>query len=255
VSTLAEAKAKKLPPTSWEYWRRKAKWKIKSIGNSPAVPRLIGTLVARYFHFVHWSSRTVFPAGTMTEAVGGRYPIILTCWHGQHFLLPVGRPEEVEIKALVSRHRDGEINSVALDRMGIGLIRGSGGRDKVDRGGARGLLELVRTLRRGATVFMIADINKNTVREAGLGIVTLGKLSGRPIVPAAYATRRRITLNSWDKATIHLPFSRGAYVFGEPIFVPRDADDGVMEAKRREVEKAINAVTERAYAVVDKGGA
>ena len=44
-------------------------------------------------------------------------------------------------KVLISRHRDGEINAVAAERLGIGTIRGSGthGPDFAKKGGVFGL--------------------------------------------------------------------------------------------------------------------
>ena len=45
-----------------------------------------------------------------------------------------------------------------------------------------------------------------------MGIVTLARLSGRPIVPVALATsRRKVLEKTWDKTTINLPFGRGAH--------------------------------------------
>ena len=59
-------------------------------------------------------------------------------------------------------------------------------------------------------------------------------MSGRPIYPVAIATSRRIVLDNWDRTTINLPFGRGALVAGEPIRVPRDADDATLEAARQQ---------------------
>ncbi|HAT86864.1 MAG TPA: hypothetical protein DCS30_13525 [Rhizobiales bacterium] len=73
-------------------------------------------------------------------------------------------------------------------------------------------------------------------------------MSGRPIVPAAYASsRRKDFVNAWDKASLNLPFSRASFVIGDPIFVDEDASEEHLEAKRQEVEAALNAVTEEAY--------
>ena len=100
---------------------------------------------------------------------------------------------------------------------------------------------------------MTADVPKVS-RVAGLGIVKLAQMSGRPIYPVAIATRRRIVLDNWDRTTINLPFSRGAGVAGAPIHVPEDADDATLELARRAVEEALNAVTARAYEMVDGPG-
>ena len=97
---------------------------------------------------------------------------------------------------------------------------------------------------------LTADIPKVS-RVAGLGIVKLAQLSGRPIYPVAVATSRRITLASWDRTAINLPFSRGAIVAGPPIRVPADVAADELERARLTVETSLNEATERAYAIVD----
>jgi hypothetical protein len=96
---------------------------------------------------------------------------------------------------------------------------------------------------------MTADVAK-VARVAGLGIVTVARLSGRPILPMAVVARRRIDFKSWDRASIGLPFNRCAIVIGDPIRVPPDADDDAMETARRAVEDGLDAVHARAYAMV-----
>ncbi|TIR67965.1 MAG: hypothetical protein E5X18_25440, partial [Mesorhizobium sp.] len=87
---------------------------------------------------------------------------------------------------------------------------------------------------------------------AGLGIVLLARLSGRPILPSAIATsRRKVLEKSWDKTTINLPFGRSAVIVGQPVFVPANADDAEMERKRQEVTASLNAATAEAYRLVD----
>jgi lysophospholipid acyltransferase (LPLAT)-like uncharacterized protein len=85
--------------------------------------------------------------------------------------------------------------------------------------------------------------------------VKLAQLSGRPIYPVAVATSRRITLDTWDRSVVNLPFSRGAIVAGVPIHVASDADAAALELARLAVEEGLNAATERAYAMVDQRSA
>ena len=82
--------------------------------------------------------------------------------------------------------------------------------------------------------------------------VALAKASGRPIVPIAYASSRRIDVKSWDRSTINLPFSRAVIAVGEPVHVPEEADAALLEAKRVLVEETLNEATERAYRIVDR---
>jgi len=107
-------------------------------------------------------------------------------------------------------------------------------------------------LKQGICVTMTADTSNLAPRRAGLGIVTLAKASGRAVIPLAYASSRRIDVPSWDRMTINLPFSRSVVAVAEPVLVPPDANDAMLEAKRRAVESGLNEATERAYAIVDR---
>jgi hypothetical protein len=199
----------------------------------------------------HTTRFTVEPADAY-ERIPKHAPIILAFWHGQHFLMPFVKPKDLRAKVLISRHRDGEINAVAAERLGIETIRGSGshGSDFAKKGGVFGFNALVRALEDGCNVAMTADVPKVS-RVAGLGIVKLAQFSGRPIYPVAIATRRRIVLDNWDKTAINLPFGRGGGVAGAPIHVPEDADGATLELARRAVEESLNAVTSRAYELAD----
>jgi lysophospholipid acyltransferase (LPLAT)-like uncharacterized protein len=98
---------------------------------------------------------------------------------------------------------------------------------------------------------LTADVPKVS-RVAGLGIIKLASTTGRPIFPVALATSRRIELDNWDRSAINLPFSHGATVVGDPIRVPAEADAPALEQARSALEQALNAATERAYAIVDR---
>jgi lysophospholipid acyltransferase (LPLAT)-like uncharacterized protein len=98
-------------------------------------------------------------------------------------------------------------------------------------------------------VVLTADVPK-IARVCGEGIAMLAKLSGRPIVPTAVVTSRRLDFRSWDCSSVGLPFGRGAIVIGEPIFVAADADEAALDRVRHAVERELDRVHERAYALV-----
>jgi lysophospholipid acyltransferase (LPLAT)-like uncharacterized protein len=156
---------------------------------------------------------------------------------------------------MVSRSADAEMNALVIEKIGFEAVRGSGGRENtnhLEKGGARALIALKRALDGGKNVAMIADIPHGTPREAGLGIVTLARLSGRAILPIALATsRRKVIEKSWDKTTINLPFGHASLTVGEPVLVPADADDAMIAEKQREVTASLNEATARAYRNVD----
>jgi len=226
---------------------------IRQIARTRRVQRATGLAAAHYLRLVWHTSKVIVEPADVVERILKQAPIILTMWHGQHFLTPFVKPQELRAKVLISRHRDGEINAVAAERLGIETIRGSGthGSDVSKKGGFVAFYALIRALREGYNVSMTADVPKSA-RVAGQGVVKVAQLSGRPIYPVAIATSRRIELDNWDRTTINLPFSRGGAVAGAPIHVPADADAATLELARCAVEDALNAVTARAYELADR---
>jgi lysophospholipid acyltransferase (LPLAT)-like uncharacterized protein len=214
-------------------------------------------MAAEYLRLV-WKTTgfVVEPEGILEQAERD-FPVILGVWHGQHYLFPFVRrslPSDHPVKVLVSRHRDGEINAIAAERLGIGTIRGSGNHRGgfAHKGGVGAFYQMVAALEQGCTVTLTADVPK-VARRAGEGIVRLAAVSGRPIYVASVATRNHLTLDTWDRTEVNLPFGAGAFVGQGPFRVPPDPDADTLESARQTVEAALNAVSARAHALV-KGG-
>jgi len=226
----------------------------KRLARSDAFIGFVGWILANYLRLVNKTSRFIIDPPDAYDSIDRNMPIIIAMWHGQHFMVPFARRPDDKVAVLISRHRDGEANARAVKRLGMMLIRGSGDSKRrfLRKGGATALREMLRTLARGDSVALTADVPTGPARKSGLGIITLAQMSGRPIFPVAMATSRRIELNSWDRAAVNLPFSRGAVVLGDPVLVAEDADEEMMEAKRLEVERNLNAATRRAYTIVDR---
>ena len=232
----------------------------KRIVQSEFFQRAVGFTIAMMLKFIRYTSRFE----THRLDIAQRFwandePFIGATWHGQNLILPTFWHNWREMRILVSRHGDGEIVSHIMYYLGVGTIRGSGvpkGEERrykhKGKGGAGALRAMVRALGENISIGLTADLPPGPARRAGDGIVMLARLSGRPIVPVAATTRARIQLNNWDKFTINLPFSKGALVWGEPIYVPRDADPETLEAARLSVEVALNAVAEEAERIVGR---
>jgi lysophospholipid acyltransferase (LPLAT)-like uncharacterized protein len=235
----------------------KAFWRSirKPLAQSHFSKNVLASMLAHGLRFIKLTNPLVEGSSDLEQARKEMTPAIVALWHGQHLLAPAIFKGAQGVVAMVSRSADAEMNAMVVEKLGLEAVRGSGGRDgsnHMDKGGARALIALKKALDAGKNVAMIADIPKGTPRDAGLGIVTLAKLSGRPIIPLAVATsRRKVLEKSWDKTTINLPFGRGAAIVGDPILVPADAGEAEMEEKRQEVTAGLNAATERAYRLVD----
>ena len=217
----------------------------------------VGFLAAEWLRFVWRTNRFTFEPGgfdALYERVERQMPAIFAFWHGQHFMTPFIKIKPAyRAKVLISRHRDGEFNAIAAERLGIGTIRGSGDHGSAfhRKGGVGAFKEMVRALDEGYNVATTADVPKRA-RVAGLGVIMLARESGRPIMPFAMVTSRFIRLDNWDRTTINLPFGRGALVGIKEIHVPPDADAATMERLRQEVEDTLNEADRIAYAMVGR---
>lgn len=217
------------------------------------VQRAAGFLAAEFMRLVWLTNKITFEPSDVYEMVEPRMPVIFAFWHGQHFMTPFIRRGHHRAKALISRHRDGEFNALAAQRLGVGTVRGSGdhGGAFQRKGGVGAFMEMVRALDEQYNMALTADVPKRS-RVAGLGIIMLARESGRPIMPFAIATSRFVRLRNWDRTTINMPFGRGVVIGGEVIDVPADADAETMEKLRRRLEATLNDVTQRAYAAVGR---
>lgn len=213
-----------------------------------------GVFGASYLRFVWRTNRVTIEPPDAYERLERNVPLIMAFWHGQHFLVPFVR-RDYKAKVLVSQHRDAEVNAIVAERLGVGVIRGSGShaREFARKGGVIAFREMAAALQDGYSIGMTADVPK-VARVAGVGIVMLARASGRPILPVAVTSSRRVVLNNWDRTTIPLPFGRVAGVAGELIHVPPHADDAALEQARLAVETRLNAATARAYEIADRRG-
>ena len=128
-----------------------------------------------------------------------------------------------------------------LERFGLETAEGSS-----SRGGALGLRDVLRRVKRGYDVGIAPDGPRGPRRRAKPGVVAAARLSGIPIVPVAFAARPGKSLLSWDRTLVPFPFGRGLFLYGEPIRVPRDADADESARVLADVESALDRITDRA---------
>jgi lysophospholipid acyltransferase (LPLAT)-like uncharacterized protein len=167
--------------------------------------------------------------------------VILAFWHGRMVMMPFaygGRGACI----MNSRHRDGELISRAIQRLGIEVVRGSSTRGWI--GGLKGLLAAHG---RGRDLVVVPDGPRGPRCRAKSGVIQLGRATGTPIFAVSHSASRALVLRkSWDWLSIPVPFARVTYVVGEPIVVPRDAAPEAVEALRLELERRLNDATRRA---------
>jgi lysophospholipid acyltransferase (LPLAT)-like uncharacterized protein len=142
----------------------------------------------------------------------GERPWILCFWHGDQLPLLRFRRRRPTV-ALVSHSADGQMQARALALQGLLVERGSS-----SRGGARGLVAVVRRLARGQDAAFALDGPKGPRFTVRPGARAAARLSSGVLVPMGSASPRGITLErTWDRFRIPLPFSKVAVRLGPPL--------------------------------------
>lgn len=213
---------------------------------SRATQRALGLAAAWYVRLVRLSGRWTMLGGEVPEAFWRRgEPFIVCFWHGRLLMMPSGWPRRIGLAVLISQHRDGALIAAAVAHFGVDTVRGSSGRD-----GAPALRAMLKELERGVSIAITPDGPRGPRMRVSEGIVGVAQHSGRAIVPTSYAARPRRLLGTWDRFLLPLPFSRGVFLWGEPISVPRQADAAALEGARLELEEALNRLTAEADRLV-----
>ena len=185
-----------------------------------AVPLALAIIRAWWF-----TCRVVRVEGVQyLEEALARAPSLVPCYWHQHQLY-CGK-FLVEQKArgltpgwLISPSVDGELGAMMVRRFGGAVIRGSS-----THTGARALRDYYQALvQDNISPIITPDGPRGPRFKFKPGALLLAQMSGRPILPMAYAASRA-WLIKWDRFVIPVPFSRIAIAIGPPRYVPRVTD-------------------------------
>jgi lysophospholipid acyltransferase (LPLAT)-like uncharacterized protein len=169
----------------------------------------------------------------------GQIPIY-TFWHNRVFLSTYFWRRR-RIVVMTSQSFDGEYIARFIQRFGYGAARGSS-----TRGGVGAIVEMVRLMRAGLPTAFTIDGPKGPRYVAKMGAVLLAKKTGHPVLPFTITARKFWTARkSWDHSQVPKPFTRARVDIAPPIYVPSNADEQLLEAKRDELQAALDEINRR----------
>ncbi len=214
-----------------------------------AVPTAVGLLRAWWF-----TCRVVRVLGEEhLEAALRRAPSLVPCYWHQHQVycgkyLVEQRARGLTVGWLISPSVDGELGAMLVRRFGAAVIRGSS-----THTGARALRDYYQALvKDNLSPIITPDGPRGPRFKFKPGALLLAQMSGRPILPMAYAASRA-WLIKWDKFVIPWPFARIVIALGEPVYVPRVTDAATLERLQGEMEGRLRALYRQAHAALGRG--
>jgi lysophospholipid acyltransferase (LPLAT)-like uncharacterized protein len=169
----------------------------------------------------------------------GKIPIY-TFWHNRVFLSTYFWQQR-RIVVMTSQSFDGEYIARFIQRFGYGAARGSS-----TRGATGAVVEMVRLMRAGCPTAFTIDGPKGPRYVAKMGAVLLAKKTGHPILPFAItAAKFWEATKSWDGFQVPKPFTRALVNIAAPIYVAPDAKEEELNAKRDELQRALDELNQR----------
>lgn len=169
--------------------------------------------------------------------IGSGRTAIYVLWHGR--LLPCAyHHRDQGLATLISRHRDGDYIAGVVERWGFRAVRGSS-----SRGGAAALRQMVRLLRDGIPLAVTPDGPRGPRQKMKPGPLYAAQRAGVPLIPVSAGTDRAWWFGGWDRFLVPRPFALIRLAYGEPMFVPPDADQAEVERLAGMLEERLNALT------------
>jgi lysophospholipid acyltransferase (LPLAT)-like uncharacterized protein len=200
--------------------------------------RLIGISGKLLIDAIFLTSRIEVMGRGLVEDVMKSQKYILVFWHSR-LLLPSYMLKNINCLVLVSQSRDGEIIRRIINSQGQEAVRGSS-----TRGGLRALAGMIRNLKENQRPGGFSPDGPQGPRfKVKPGVITCAKKTGFPIVPVTYSASRIKVFSSWDRFILPLPFSRCTMAYGEPLYVPSDADESREKECLERLEEELNRLT------------
>jgi lysophospholipid acyltransferase (LPLAT)-like uncharacterized protein len=110
---------------------------------------------------------------------------IIAFWHC-HLLMMVKCRFRTPISVLISQSKDGELIARTMAHFEVDSARGSS-----SRGGSAAMREMIRLARTGSNLVFTPDGPRGPARIASDGVVYAAQMTGLPIVPVAFAAKKK----------------------------------------------------------------
>ncbi|HVN02273.1 MAG TPA: lysophospholipid acyltransferase family protein [Caulobacteraceae bacterium] len=227
---------------------------MKKFVRTPWVQSALAWLVSVYLGLTLATMRWRYEnRGAADQAVASPDGLVALFWHGR-IALAVNCRRVLKLKprrVLISNSPDGELIAKIVARLSFPAIRGSTTMDnRANRRSIGAFRDAIKFIDDGGVVAITPDGPRGPAEKMPEGPVMLARARGTPVYLFGLAARPTLTLKSWDKTQIPIPFGQGCVVFEGPLSISRGADAETIERTRSDWETRLSAVQARAEALL-----
>lgn len=208
-------------------------------------PRLVWALV--WVTGLTWRYEVIAEDGVTPVLFGQKPgPEIYCFWH-QCVLPCTVYFRRTHATILISQSFDGELITRILRMFGFRAVRGSSSRHARE-----GLLGLVGVIDEGGPAIFTADGPRGPIYRTKMGPIKLAQLTGAPIGAFHLEPEHAWVMKSWDRFLVPKPFTRIVVSWSRYMDVPADLSAEDFEARRQELNDAIERARLNALAHLGK---
>lgn len=139
-----------------------------------------------------------------------------------------------------------EIGLKTLRSLGFDVLDASLGKQSA------GVLNFIKKIQGGTPAIVAPDGPHGPIYEAKPGVIYMAAKASSVVVPIGAGFSRRVVGANWDDFSLPLPFSRVAFVIGEPIAPPADLSEASLAAQSKKVEETLDKLCFRANEIISR---
>jgi lysophospholipid acyltransferase (LPLAT)-like uncharacterized protein len=224
--------------------KRVRRWAAAQLVRAAAV--VVPLLYTAYMRLVEVTSRHDDRLTTLLNGLADRHDrAVAVLWHQEVFTVAYNY-RHFYGHTLVSVSDFGQVIAAMLRRCNFTTFRGGSG----SKSRRRPVLEtLIRHMQRHRRVIygLTVDGSRGPAFHMKPGGALIARECRAPVVAVRTWYTRALTLPTWDRTQVPLPFTRRITLAAGPYWIAPDADEAEVEAFRAHLEAELRELTERAY--------
>ncbi len=203
----------------------------KKIFKNYFVQQILALLCALYIKLVRLTSVII-----VKNIVSPQYywqnnkPFILAFWHSQLMMISYCWESNTKINILASGHSDGRFGALVGKYFKLNNIPTSSNSKSIS------LKPIFTLLKNSNYIGITPDGPRGPNQKVSDGIIKIAKATQVPIIPIGFSSSKFRTLGSWDSFLITKPFSKCAFVWGDPITVSKNCTNNEIEEYKNKLE-------------------
>jgi lysophospholipid acyltransferase (LPLAT)-like uncharacterized protein len=154
---------------------------------------------------------------SIERIISDRKSFIIAFWHST-MLLPWYLHRNMNVAALVSKSKDGDLLAKLLRSWNYKVIRGSS-----SSGGDVALGIMIDYAKNNQSIAVTPDGPRGPAYKLKAGVVVTAKKSGLPLILLGIGFKKKKLLKSWDQFQVPYFFTKANAVYSEPIYINQDA--------------------------------